>query len=100
MKRPILILILSLIASYHAYTQTVYLADTALVTDIGYDGAPASCKANDMMYNSVNMDKSQGVWDADAFTIPANTTWTFDTVILYGYQYGTGQSSPFTGCYL
>jgi len=100
MKKSIFTLILTVIISYPILAQVTYLTDTAFVSDIGFGGAPASCKANGMIYNSVNMDRSQGIWAADAFTIPLGATWIFDTVIVYGYQYGSGLSSPFTACNL
>jgi hypothetical protein len=100
MRLLTLMLISGVVMSFPAYSQTVYLADTALVTDIGFGGAGASCKANGLTYNSVNMDRSQSVWAADAFTIPAGATWVFDTVIVYGYQYGSSLTSPFTACNL
>ena len=46
------------------------------------------------------MDRTQEAWVADAFTVPAGATWKFDTVIVYGYQYGSTTSSSFTGCNL
>lgn len=92
--------VMCMIICTHSYSQTVFLADTALVTDVGYMGAPASCKTNGMVYSSVNMDRKNGVWVADAFTIPTATTWMFDTIIVFGYQFGSGLSSPFTGCNL
>ena len=100
MKSVTLTFLLCIAACFHAYAQTTYLIDTALVTDAGYGGAPASCKANGMTYNSVGMDRSHSVWAADAFTVPIGATWVFDTVILYGYQYGSSLSSPFTACNL
>lgn len=83
------------IALSGAQAQTVYLADTAFVTDVGFGGAPTSCKTNGMIYNGLNMDRTQGTWVADAFTVPAGATWIFDTVIVYGYQYGSTLTSPF-----
>ncbi|HXS35190.1 MAG TPA: T9SS type A sorting domain-containing protein [Flavipsychrobacter sp.] len=100
MKQLISAFILCILISFHAPAQTVYLADTAFVTDIGYGGAPASCKTNGMVYNSVSMNRRQGIWVADVFTVPAGATWVFDTVIVYGYQYGSDIFSPFTGCNL
>jgi hypothetical protein len=96
-----LIPILCVILTFQAHAQTIYLADTAFVTDPGYGGAPASCKTNGMMYNGLNMERAQSVWVADAFTIPAGATWTFDTVIVYGYQYASSPlPSPFISCNL
>jgi hypothetical protein len=71
-----------------ANAQVVYLADTAIITDIGYGGAPSSCMANGPIYNSWGMNRAHSVWLADQFTIPTDSTWVFDTVILYGYQFG------------
>lgn len=99
MKQFILGFLLSFI-SFGAYSQTVLLADTAFITDIGYGGAEASCKSNGMIDNSVNMDRVKGTWVADVFTVPAATTWVVDTVILYGYQYGMRVPSTFTSCNL
>jgi len=98
MKRFLLILFSIIFCDAHA--QTVFLADTAFVTDIGYNGAPASCKTNGLVYNAAGMDRSQSIWAADVFTIPTGATWIFDTVIVYGYQYGSSLSSPFTSGYL
>ncbi len=96
-----LISFLCAILTFQANAQTVYLADTAFVTDPGYGGAPASCKTNGMMYNGLNMERTQSVWVADAFTVPIGATWTFDTVIVYGYQYASSPlSSPFISCNL
>ena len=53
-----LLFMLFTVVSLSAYAQTVYLADTGFVTDVGYGGAPASCKTNGVIYNSVNMDRS------------------------------------------
>lgn len=95
-----LILILCTIVCVNTYAQTVYLADTALVTDVGFGGAPTSCKTNGMTYNGLNMDRINGVWVADAFTVPTGDTWIFDTVIVYGYQFGSTLTSPFMSCNL
>jgi hypothetical protein len=95
-----LISICCTIVSLHASAQTVYLADTALVTDVGFGGAPTSCKTNGMVYNGLSMERTNGVWVADAFTVPAGDTWVFDTVIVYGYQFGSSLSSPFMYCNL
>jgi len=100
MKHLTSIFILCMVVSFHAFAQTTYLTDTGFITDRGYGGAEASCKTNGMTYNSLTMDRTMGVWVADAFTIPAGATWTFDTVIVYGYQYNSSLSSPFTACNL
>ena len=93
-------LMLSIVTCFRVSSQTIYLADTALVTDVGYGGAPASCKANGTTYNAVNMDRRLGIWVADVFDVPAGATWIFDTVIVYGYQNGSSLSSPFISCNL
>jgi len=99
MKHFILSFIVTIIVC-NAYGQTVLLADTAFITDRGYGGAEASCKADGMIDNSVNMDRVKGTWVADVFHVPAGITWVVDTVIVYGYQYGTRLPSTFTGCNL
>lgn len=81
-------------------SQTTYLTDTAFTTDIGFGGAPASCKAPNMEYTGWQMTRAQNVWIADAFTIPTGSAWTFDTVIIYGYQYQSGIVSTFLDCNL
>jgi hypothetical protein len=100
MKKLTFTLILSIVVSFHANSQTIYLADTGFATDVGYGGAEASCKTNGMVYNSESMDRTHGIWDADVFTVPTGATWVFDTVIVYGYQTGSGLTSPFTACNL
>jgi hypothetical protein len=87
--------LLCCIVSFNTFAQTTYLADTAFYTDIGYGGAEASCKAAHLAYNGWQMTRSQHFWVADAFTVPSGTTWTFDTVIVYGYQYGSTTTSSF-----
>ncbi|MBS1689424.1 MAG: T9SS type A sorting domain-containing protein [Bacteroidetes bacterium] len=99
MKKLILLFVLSMFVC-NANAQTVLLADTAFITDIGYGGAEASCKSNGMIDNSVNMDRVKGTWVADVFHVPAGITWVVDTVIVYGYQYGMRVPSTFTGCNL
>jgi len=99
MKQLILSFLLSFMAC-SAYSQSVLLADTAFITDRGYGGAEASCKADGMIDNSVNMDRVRGTWVADVFRVPAATTWVIDTVVLYGYQYGMRVPSTFTSCNL
>ncbi|MCD6012871.1 MAG: hypothetical protein K0Q79_2733 [Flavipsychrobacter sp.] len=95
-----LIAALCIIAAFHANAQTVYLADTAFVTDVGIGGAPTSCKTNGMMYNGLSMERTEFIWLADAFTVPSGETWVFDTVIVYGYQFGSTTTSPFMSCNL
>jgi hypothetical protein len=78
-----------------------YLVDTAFTTDVGFGGAAASCifaGGNDFGWN---MSRSVNNWDADVFTIPADTSWAFDTVIVYGYQAGNSSTtSAFLECQL
>ncbi len=88
------------IVSLQAFSQTTYLADTAFITDIGYGGAPASCRAPHMGNNGWQMERGSDVWVADVFTIPSGSTWTFDTVIIYGDQPGSGTTSSFLDCNL
>lgn len=82
-------------------SQTTFLVDTAFTTDIGYNGAPASCifGPGGNVYGW-NMLADNFHWVADDFTIPANETWTFDTVLLYGYQIINNTNSIVTDCYL
>jgi len=95
-----LLSILCLVLFFGARAQTVYLADTGFVTDVGFGGAPSSCKTNGLIYNGIGMDKAQGDWVADAFIVPAGATWVFDTVSVFAYQYASPLTSPFLGCYL
>ncbi len=94
------LLTLCCVVSFNALSQTTYLADIAFYTDIGYGGAEASCKAAHLEYNGWQMSHAQYAWVADAFTVPAGTVWAFDTVIVYGYQYGSTTTSPFLNCNL
>ena len=86
--------------SFGASAQVVYLADTAFTTDIGFDGAGASCLYNGGYWLGLNMTHDQAYSIGDYFTVPTGDTWVFDTVILYGYQIGGTLVSPFTGAYL
>ena len=92
--------ILLCLTSFSALSQITYLADTAFYTDIGQGGAEASCKANHVVYNGWDMTRSNYAWIADAFTVPTGAVWKFDTVIVYGYQYGSTPTSSFTSCNL
>jgi len=63
--------------SFSAFSQKVYLADTAFTTDIGIGsgGAPVCCTAPHMRYNGWDNDRSQYQWVADVFTVPADSVW-------------------------
>jgi type IX secretion system substrate protein len=98
MKNIMFILLCAL--SVNADSQTVYLADTAFYTDIGYGGAAASCIASDCNSYGWGMDRESHVWLANEFTVPAGAMWIFDTVILYGYQIGSTTTSGFLNCNL
>jgi len=101
MKKLLLLFCICTIVSFSAFSQVVYLIDTAFFTDIGYGGAEASCKTSHMEYNSWSMNRVLDEWVADVFTVPAGATWKFDTVIVYGYQYGsTATSFPIPDCNL
>jgi len=41
-----------------------------------------------------------GVGLADDFTIPADTVWYIDEFVVYGYQTGSGMTSPYTAAYV
>jgi len=86
--------------SFSAFSQRVYLADTAFTTDIGFGGAPACCTPPHMLYNGWNNDRSRYDWVADVFTVPADSTWIFDTVIIYQIKYNTTPSYTFLNCNL
>ena len=100
MKKLFILSIICAIFSFNAYSQRIYLADTAFTTDIGFGGAKASCIAPHMYDDGWQMGRLQGTWLADAFTVPTDSTWIFDTVILYGYQKGSGTASTFLSCNL
>ena len=101
MRKTILLLIASITISINCFSQITYLADTAFTTDIGYGGAPASCRCEPNGYwLGLNMNHNTGFWLADFFTVPASSTWVFDTVIIYGYERGSSTISTFTGGYL
>jgi hypothetical protein len=99
MKGILLLSVLTLFTS-NAFSQTTYLVDTAMTTDTGYNGGPASCIYTGGHYSGFWMDRDKNYKLADEFTVPFATTWTFDTVVLYGFQYGGTNTSPFTGAYL
>jgi len=100
MKKALLLLGAFVILTISSFSQTVYLADTAFTTDIGYGGAPASCRPYGVYYLGWQMGRVQGTWLADVFTVPAGNTWIFDTVIVYGVQYNSGPVSTFLNCNL
>lgn len=95
MKKLILFSCICTIVSFSAFSQVVYLADTAFTTDAGYDGAPASCVFTGGTATGWEMNRLIGTWLADVFTVPADTTWIFDTVIVYGIQEYNGTTSTF-----
>lgn len=96
MKKALLLLAVSLIIAFNSFSQTVYLADTAFTTDVGYGGAPASCIANGGYWFGLGMNSSIAYSLGDFFTIPTGATWIFDTVIVFGYRVGSDTTSPFT----
>ena len=98
--KKILFLFIASMVSWGAFSQTVYLADTAFTTDVGFDGAPASCVFTGGYYTGFYMDSSKRFSLADVITVPLSSTWSFDTVILYGFQDGSTTTSPFTAAYL
>jgi len=100
MKKLLLLLLLPLFP-HNSYSQITYLADTGFVTDRGYGGAAASCLYKPGgYYLGWQMGRAQDTWIADDFTVPAGKTWLFDTVIVYGYQRGSGTGSTFLNCNL
>lgn len=100
MKKIFFLLVLVVISS-NVNSQTVYLADTAFITDRGYGGAEASCVFKPGgFYLGWEMGRAQDAWIADVFTIPKGETWVFDTAIIYGYQRGSGLTSTFLNCNL
>jgi hypothetical protein len=100
MKKSLLVLSICFFASFGAFSQKVYLADTAFTTDVGFGGAPASCIAPHTYYFGWQMGRAQNTWLADQFVVPADSTWIFDTVIVYGFQKGSSTTSPFMNCNL
>jgi hypothetical protein len=98
MKKLLLLSAICTVISFSTFGQVTYLIDTAFTTDIGYDGAPASCVFTGGTATGLIMDRSVGIWVGDAFTVPAGSTWTIDTVILYGIQRYSGTTSTFTSC--
>ena len=100
MKKLALMACICMEISFCAFSQRIYLADTAFTTDIGFGGAPACCSAPHMLYNGWNNDRSKYQWLADVFTVPADSTWAFDTVIVYQYKYGATPSYTFLNCNL
>ncbi len=100
MKKLLPVFCVCIMISSVTKAQVTYLADTAFTTDVGYDGAGASCRAPHTEYFGWQMGRAQGSWVADVFTVPPSATWAFDTVIVYGYQYGSGTTSTFLNCNL
>jgi hypothetical protein len=100
MKKLLLVTVFCQLISFCASSQVVYLADTAFTTDIGYNGAPASCRYNGGYWLGLDMTHDFAWSLADYFTVPTGASWSFDTVILFGYQIGSSVSSPFTAAYL
>ena len=100
MKKLLLLSCICTVISFSAFAQVTYLADTAFTTDIGFGGAPASCVAQHEFYFGWQMGRAQNAWIADVFTVPTDSTWVFDTVIVYGYQSGSGTTSTFLNCNL
>ncbi len=100
MKKLFLLSIICCAISFRSYSQRVYLADTAFTTDVGFGGAAASCIAPHMYDDGWQMGRPQSTWLADEFTVPSDSTWVFDTVIVFGYQKGSGTTSTFLNCNL
>ena len=98
MKKILLLSCICTVISVSVFSQKIYLADTAFTTDVGYGGAPACGTAPHMEYNGWNNDRSKYEWVADAFTVPTDSTWVFDTVIIYQYKYNTSPSYQFLNC--
>ena len=101
MKKIVLLLAFIVSISGTGFSQITYLADTAFTTDVGFGGAPASCKYQPNGYWFGNdIDHNTGWWIADFFAVPSGATWLFDTVIVFGYQIGSSTTSPFSNGYL
>ncbi len=100
MKKLGLLICTWTIFSFSVFAQKVYLVDTAFTTDIGFGGAPASCSAPHMLYNGWNNTRAKSEWVADVFTVPNDSTWVFDTVIVYEFKYGSSPSYTFLNCNL
>jgi len=100
MKRCLFISSICILVSFSTSSQITYLADTAFTTDVGYGGAPASCRAEHCLYFGWNMNRATSQWSADVFSIPPDSTWKFDTVIVYGVQKNSGTVSTFLNCNL
>ena len=98
--KKLLLLSFCLFFAACGFAQTTYLADTAFTTDIGFGGAGASCVAQHGFYFGWQMGRATDAWVADVFTVPSGATWTFDTVIVYGYQTNSGTTSTFLNCNL
>ena len=89
-----------LITTVCSSAQTTYLADTAFTTDVGFGGAPASCVYTNGYYTGFWMDSNRHYSLADIFTVPFDSTWAFDTVILYGFVTNNSTISTFTNTFL
>jgi len=100
MKKRLLTCICILTIACSAQAQTTYLADTAFTTDVGFGGAPASCVFTNGYYTGFWCDSNRNYSLADIFTIPLESTWAFDTVILYGFVTNGSTTSTFTKTFL
>lgn len=98
--KNLLCCLLVLAAAMCATAQTNYLVDTAFTTDVGFGGAPASCVYNNGYYTGFWMDSNRNYSLADIFTVPLDSTWAFDTVILYGFVTNGSTTSTFTKAFL
>jgi len=99
MKKSLLLILLCL-NIISAVAQTNYLADTAFTTDVGYNGDAASCIYTGGGWDGFPITNTQGLSVADFITVPSGATWTFDTVVIYAYEIGSSDISPFTAGYL
>ncbi len=100
MHKFLLLTLFCAFVSIKGISQTTYLSDTAFTTDAGFGGASASCIAMHEYYFGWQMGRAQNSWCADVFTVPTGQTWLFDSVIVYGYQSGSGLTSTFLNCNL
>jgi len=100
MKKTAILSMLFALLSFTSFSQMTYIADTAFTTDVGYDGAAASCIFNGGNKFGWQINRLNGSWVADIFTVPADSSWVFDTIIVYGYQVGSGSVSTFLNCNL
>jgi hypothetical protein len=95
MKNKLLLLFACIAIPFCAFSQVTYLADTAFHTDIGFGGSEASCVFSGGHNTGYQVNRALGDWLADVFTVPADTAWKFDTVILYGYEVNGGTATTF-----